>query len=400
VNDLVSWKSLFMMRSTSMRPLRVRVITSAAELATLGPAWEALQQETSVTSIFASWDWQKSWWEQYGRGRPLRIVVAEEGGRLAGVLPLYLDEVEVLRCPVRAARLVGTGGDTSPDDLGPLLAAGREAEAATALAGGLLALPGWDVAWLTDLDPRNALIVALRQATRRAGLHTTIARAQRITFATLPPTFDAWLASLHRDRRYRVKNARKKLVAAYPDARAFVWSDAATLDAGIDRLIHLHRKRWERAGEKHGFSSPEYVAFHRAVMRACFARDRLRLHCLELSGQIVAMYYFYRFRNRSYLMQSGFDPDFASIKPGNVLLGHVIEHAISEGDDVLDFLRGDHRYKEELATGERETVSLEVYRRRPRAAVYFTGRIVLPAVKAHVKAALDLRHRRRRQDEA
>jgi CelD/BcsL family acetyltransferase involved in cellulose biosynthesis len=123
-------------------------------------------------------------------------------------------------------------------------------------------------------------------------------------------------------------------------------------------------------------------------MNKCLARDRLRLYCLELSGEIVAMYYFYLFRNRAYLMQSGFDPDFGDIKPGNVLLGYVIEHAIGEGYQVLDFLRGDHQYKEELATGERETVYLTAFRPRAAAAIFYLRRHVLPAVKARVVSAL------------
>ena len=119
------------------------------------------------------------------------------------------------------------------------------------------------------------------------------------------------------------------------------------------------------------------------------ARDRLRLHCLELSGKIVAMYYFYKFRDATYLMQSGFDPDASDVRPGQVLLGYVVEHAIGERLAVLDFLRGDHRYKEELANGERETVWVTIYRRRPGAAIYFTRRVLLPALKARVTRALE-----------
>ena len=202
----------------------------------------------------------------------------------------------------------------------------------------------------------------------------------------LPSSWDDWLASLHRDRRYRVRSIRKKLVATHPDARFFVWDDAATLDAGVDRLAYLHRKRWTASGESHGFSSPEYIEFHHAVMAACLARDRLRLYCLEIGGKIVAMFYFYRFRDSVYLMQSGFDPDHADLKPGQVLLGYIIEHAIGEGHAVLDFLRGEHRYKDELATGKRETVFVHALRMRPGAFVYHLRRNWLPALKRRFKA--------------
>jgi CelD/BcsL family acetyltransferase involved in cellulose biosynthesis len=109
---------------------------------------------------------------------------------------------------------------------------------------------------------------------------------------------------------------------------------------------------------------------------------------LELDGRIAAMFYFYHFRRRIYLMQSGFDPDFAALKPGQVLLGYVIEHAIGEGHEVLDFLRGDHRYKEELATGSRETRFSTAFRVNFGAAAYNLRKRILPAVKARILGAL------------
>ncbi|MDB4969226.1 MAG: cellulose biosynthesis protein [Myxococcales bacterium] len=377
-------------------PVRVRVIESALGLGALEESWEALQRDAAITSVFASFDWQKAWWDVYGRGRPLRLLVAFAGEELVGILPLYVETVQVLRRPVRLLRFVGTGGDTSPDDLGPILAASREEEVARALADAVLRVGDWDVLGLTDMHPDCAFTAAMRTAVERARLGRVAGRCERITFMALPATFDAWLASLHRDRRYRIKNARKKLYAAHPDARFFLWTDPATLDAGVDRLAHLHRKRWQSIGAPHGFSSPEYIAFHRAVITACLPRDRLRLYCLELSGQTVAMYYFYKFRDRTFLMQSGFDPDFGNVKPGTVLLGHVIEHAIGEGYRVLDFLRGDHQYKEELATGERETVYLTAFRPRAGAAIYYLRRLLLPALKTRVVTAL----RRRPPEEA
>jgi hypothetical protein len=55
---------------------------------------------------------------------------------------------------------------------------------------------------------------------------------------------------------------------------------------------------------------------------------------------------------------------------------------------VLDFLKGEHRYKDEVASGERETRYLNAFRMRPGAFVYRARRFVLPAVKARVQAAL------------
>ena len=104
-------------------PLRVHVLESAAEMAALGDAWETLQRDAAVASIFASFDWQSAWWRAYGANRALRLVVAYAGDAPVGILPLYVQKVNVMRWPVRILRFVGSGGDTAPDDLGPVLAA-------------------------------------------------------------------------------------------------------------------------------------------------------------------------------------------------------------------------------------------------------------------------------------
>lgn len=368
--------------------MHVRIIDSSSEFAALEATWEALQAGAAVTSVFVTFDWQYQWWRAYGRGRSLRLLVATCGDDVLGILPLCVSVERVMGYPVRVLQFVGTGGDTSPDDLGPVLAAGREAEVARLLADAAVRVPGWDVIRLRDVQPGSVFTAAMAGAARSAALSCTVGRSERIAYLDLPQTWDAWLASLHRDRRYRVRKIRKDLLAAHPDARFWVWRDGATLDAGVDRLIQLHHARWHDAGQRHAFSSPEYVAFHRAVMHACFGRDRLRLYALELGGEIAAMFYMYAFREGLYLMQTGFDPAHAKLKPGHVLLGWIIEHAIGERRRVLDFLKGEHRYKEELATGERETASVTAFRTCPGAWVYRTRRAVLPALKARVLHAL------------
>ena len=143
--------------------------------------------------------------------------------------------------------------------------------------------------------------------------------------------------------------------------------------------------RWSAAGGSDSFGTPEYVEFHRRIINSCFARGWLRLYCLELDGEIAAITYCYRFRNRVYLMQAGFDPARAACNPGKVLLGYALEHAIGEGNEVFDFLRGEHRYKDQLASGHRRTACIRVFRASPAALAYRLRRIWLPLLKARLE---------------
>src|SRR5262249_15082167 len=111
------------------------------------------------------------------------------------------------------------------------------------------------------------------------------------------------------------------------------------------------------------FSPPGWGGGTGGARRAGLERGWLRLYCLEADGRLVAMYYFYRFRSQVFLMQGGFDPGLSRLSPGRVLLGYALEHAIGEGNTALDFLRGEHQYKDELASASRDTVFLAGYRR-------------------------------------
>lgn len=362
--------------------IAVRTIDSQDGFASLADDWDRTHRAAATASVFNGWAWQHEWWKVYGGDQPLRVLVAGEAGRTLGIAALYIQRARVAGVTVRQLRFVGTGGDTYPDGMGPVIAAGAsEADTARALGDAALRLPGWDVLLLGDMDPQPDFQAAIQEGALQSGFSVRTGVAQRISFMRLPATWGELLSSRSADRRYRIRKLRKTLCAATA-ARFFVWDDPSTLDEGIDRLIHLHRKRWEAARESGSFATRRYCDFHRAVMKACAARGELRLYCLELAGSVVAMYYAYRFRDGIYLMQSGFDPAFAHLRAGSVLLGYAVEHAIAEGNRVWDFLRGDHQYKREWAGAEeRSTAFVNVRRPTIAASLHHAAFVGVPALR-------------------
>lgn len=368
----------------------IRILTTPSEFSAIAPEWEVLHGEAPAASIFNSWMFQYAWWEVHGRP-PLRIVVARDGMRTVGILPLYVSSETALGLPVRVLRNLGTGGVTNPDDLGPLLAPRQQDAAARALASHLVASGGFDVARLDDMDGRCPFAARALEVAEDAGRAARVERAQRINYIDLPRDLNAYLATMTSRRRARQRYLRSKLASAHR-ARFFVWDDAANVQAAAERLAALHRKRFAQAST--AFIAAEYNELHLSAMKDCLSRDRLRLYCLELDGKIAAIQYCFRFRKSIFAMQSGFDPAYARWSPGAVLLGYAIEHAIAEGNQVFDFLRGSHGYKEALATGTRETVRLTVFRPTVGAAAYRASSY-LPDAKAKVQGlaqALKARH--------
>src|SRR3954463_4725165 len=282
--------------------ITVRTVESPAEFAGLRSQWDALHDDAPAATLFNSWLWQYRWWELYGADQPLRVLVASEKGVIVGILPLYIRTAAVARLGVKELRAVGTGGDTFPDHLGPVISRfAPEAAVLQALAESALQMPGWDVLLLTDLVTPSAFPSMLTAVARRAGAGALSGLSEKIRYIALPSAWKVFLASLKPDRRARMQRARRRLLAAHT-VRFFVWSDADTMDQAVDKLVELHRKRWRASSDS--FATREYVEVHRRIMKDCLERGWLRLYCLDVDGDIAAMSYCYRFRNRVFLMQS------------------------------------------------------------------------------------------------
>jgi len=316
----------------------------------------------------------------------LRILAAYADNELVGLLPLYIQAVPVYgRISVRLLRLVGTGGDTAPDYLGPLVDERFEEEVAKKLAEyAVSVVPGWDVLWLTDLNHGSAFWCALQDASTHQALVVSETVSAEIAIVPLPQSWEQYLESVHRDRRYTIRNTRRKF-EALSDARFKVVSGAPDLAGVFDSLVRLHHRRWQARGAQHAFATPEYVGFHREAVQRCAEQGWIRFYCLEVCGEPVAVFYCYRFREEIFYFQVGFDPAFEKSRPGLVLIGFALEHAINEGNRTFDFLRGEHDYKNQWGKGLRRTYQLAGYRRNVPALLFQWKMETWPGIKQVIK---------------
>ena len=121
-------------------------------------------------------------------------------------------------------------------------------------------------------------------------------------------------------------------------------SDSAERQIAI--LLDLWQLRW-------GAVSAACLEEYRAVFRACAAAGYLWLDVLwQETTPIAALLAFLDRGQGSFCYYvSGFDPCYAALSPGSVLVAQSLRAAIEGGFRTYDFLRGDEPYK--LALGAR-----------------------------------------------
>jgi CelD/BcsL family acetyltransferase involved in cellulose biosynthesis len=337
----------------------VQVASNAREFCALASEWERLSAASATASVFNTWMWHFGWWEQHGARSALKILVARRAGVVSGIVPLYLDKGGILGWGLRVLRLLGTQGRLNPYNIAPLFELGAEPATARGLAQAMLAMPGYDVLQLADTDASVPLARAVAHAAQSGGLRYELHRAKRLVQLQLPASWNAYLRSLSSEQRARLRHRRHALLGAHP-ARFFVWHTG--VDAMLNTLAMLRRMRSAAGTEQH-------PSLQRATMSEALQEGRLRLYCLQIDGRVAAVACAMRLRERMVVMQSEYDPRYASWHPVSVLLQHAIEHAIGEGARGFDFLRGQEDFDDELASGN-EQIGVTVFRSAVAAGAF------------------------------
>ena len=79
----------------------VEVVSDLDGLLRLQPAWDELLEDADLDHPFLSHEWVRTWWECFGAGRELQVLLVKDGGRLVGIAPLMRSRERMYGLQVR-----------------------------------------------------------------------------------------------------------------------------------------------------------------------------------------------------------------------------------------------------------------------------------------------------------
>jgi CelD/BcsL family acetyltransferase involved in cellulose biosynthesis len=218
----------------------------------------------------------------------------------------------------------------------------------------LAARRDWDVVELRAIpaaSPSRAAVAALAAA---RGWMVEESLDDVCPVIALPATWDAYLRNLRKKDRHELRRKTGRLESAAEGERFAMIGPEDDLPRAIDDFFRLHRLSGQ---EKEGFWTEALHRFFKRLIVATHADGSLRLAFQSIGEQRVACVLSFRYGDRYYVYNSGYDPDFRAYAVGVVTMGRVIQAAIAEGAAVFDLLQGDEPYKYDFGA-----VNTEVYR--------------------------------------
>ena len=337
----------------------------AAAYAGLKADWQDLEHRAEPT-VFLSWQWLGHWLATY---KPNALVLkVTESGRTIG-LGLLVETIErrhgVLKS--RCLRLHQTG-QRLQDQIwieynGFLSEKGEEDRVAAASLKYLCEeLPEWDEFIVGAIDSTDADRYA-----QLTGLHKHIrweAPCFGVNLDELRRGGVHYLDTLSRNTRYQINRCER----LYQQRGLVQLQRPDSIEGALalfDRIGPRHLQRWGSGADQSGFANPDFLHFHRELIRTQWADGGIDLVSLMAGDQEIASFYNLLHKGVIYFYLGGMETETDNrLKPG--LLGHTlcIEDYRHHGFHYYDFMGGEERYKANLGQLHRQLTQVSLQRGR------------------------------------
>ena len=349
-------------------------------------AWCELERATPP-SYFLSWGWVETWLDALPPSPGITLYVARRAG--APIAAFFLGAHTQWRhrvLPSRTLYLNQTGLSAYDEiciEYNGLIHAG-----APPVADILARLPGgWDEIFLAALDAEGALATQL--AGDGAGTADHARLRVRVDRRVLSPMVDLdkvrasgdYVKLLGSNTRSQIRRTRK-LYGARGALVAEIASSPAQALAFFEELVALHRRTWAERGQAGAFL-PFVLAFHQRLIERRFAAGEIQMIRVRTGDTTVGCLYNMVWQGSVLFYQSGlvYESD-SKLKPGLVCHALAVDHDARAGHRYYDFLGGESRYKQSLATDVRSLVWLRIQQPRVRFAIEDAARALRDIVRA------------------
>ena len=250
--------------------------------------WEDLESRSDPT-VFLSWQWLGHWLEVYQPN--VRVLRVREGDRLIGLgMVVTSDERRhgVLRS--RCLRLHQTGRPVL-DQIwieynGFLAEHGRDRDVSAACLAFLEnQQDAWDEFVVGAIDADEADFYA-----RTMGLHKHIrweAPCYGVNLNALRRGGQHYLDTLSRNTRYQINRAHR-LYEQRGDVELVRPDSVEEALAVFDSIGPRHLERWGNGPDQSGFANPDFVRFHRSLIRSQWAEGGVDLVSVRAGDDVIA----------------------------------------------------------------------------------------------------------------
>ena len=325
--------------------ISIKSIRTIERLEGYRDSWDSLVKESGFSNIFLEYDWVMTWWNHFGHGGELRVLLAYEEGELIGIVPLMMRDGWV-----RVIRFIGY----PHADYADFIFTRRKRAGLLALMRYFRKQHDWRTLMLLDEIPSHS--DTLRYISEFRSDH----RITTYSNSTMALDLRGSRFSPKPQSKWTRRNLRR--LRAHGEPVMYEVKGQEERSSLLDMHIRMNIEDWRQRGLRSQFEGKGHQLFLHDIARVY--QERCRIFCYISGERPIAVKVFLQVGDTVILYSHSHDIRYNKYGPGILSLYKVIEIFQDEGISVIDLSRGIEGYKEQFSNRIDENHGICIYPNR------------------------------------
>lgn len=360
--------------------MQVRVITTIKELFEIEELWNDMIQDSCFDEPFYSWDWHRIWWEYFGKGKELYVIIVKDlNGRIMAIAPLMKVKIWIRCFKVTEIRFI----DNSISPRNSILF--RQG-----LTGYIEAIidflsnrrEEWDLLNFTTIENDMPYIPPLYNCLIPNSLRAIKTPGRQSPYIKVKGDFQLFMVNkFNSKQRYNIIR-RVRTIFNKENTNVICYTDPKEMGTAIDLAFKISKLSWKGDISTDMSSSEDRKEFYIKITKYLAKCQSVSIWILVFQNKAIAVEYQIKSTNKIYLIINDFDQNYHKFAPGIALLYKVIEKCYDEQINEFDFSGDAYEYKQKWATDLRQHIDVQIFNNNFYSSfIFLMKKKVLPMIR-------------------
>jgi Fe-coproporphyrin III synthase len=321
--------------------LAVELVDTFEQFQSLEKEWNGLLARCGYDTVFLRHEWFSCWWRSFGKGRKLSVLLAREGGELAGAAPLMIDKGAFRGVKVRRVAFIGNDNTPRADFIIPA----RPGDVLGAVFAFLNEHKNlWDIIDLENIPSDSPNIPALSSLFEELKTRYCVKEGLHSPFIRIASDWNSYYSAKSDKFRkvFRNKVNRVKRLGEYSVKK----TESVDASPGIlDEIRKISKLSWKGECGRDLSSIPGDSEFFERLSVAAGAKGWLNIWTLSVNGENIAYEYHLKYGNRVHGLRADFKEALKDYSPGSVLDLHIVQSTFDGRAAEYDMTGSNDFYK-------------------------------------------------------
>ena len=363
--------------------LSIECVSKFEDFVSLENDWNTLLDHNDFDSVFLSHGWFKCFWDAWGNGKLLKVLVARTGTRLFGVAPLMLYSGQHLRLPAKILSFIEN--DESPH-CGFVVPKNVIHQVIPAFFDYIYANQNaWDILMLRKMPVETSQIASIKMYCDQNKNRWVDKPSLSSPFLRTDSDWESFYSNKSQRFKKRIRYIRNK-ISRQGDILISKSDTPAEVKELMGQIYDVDARSWKAKVGKAIGSSEQNRMFFRQLPYALEPEGKVYVWLLRLSNRLIAFEYHVRQNDIVYALRSSFDEAYRAYGPGSVLDLEVVRRLFKSNVNHYDMCGGPYPHKLRWTSEIKFHKEIMVFNRRPYARLlYFLEKDIKPLLKRILK---------------